>query len=79
MLDENIPLKQVTEEDLLLPKDPEVNVGDFVDIIIVVGIYDESNWFRLASCVPLSLHMMEQPIHKNKPVHRPDFMEFNKM
>ena len=40
MLDENIPLKQVTEEDLLLPKDPEVNVGDFVDIIIVVGIYD---------------------------------------
>ena len=44
-----------------------------------MGLYDEYNWSRLASCVPLSLHTMERQIHKNEPIHGPDFMDFKKM
>ena len=45
----------------------------------MVGIFEEFNWFRLASCAPLSSHILARPIHKNKTIYRPYFMEFNKI
>ena len=54
-------------------------MDDFIDDTIMVVLYDKYNWFRLASCVTLSLHIRAQTIHKNKPFHMPDFLEFKKM
>eukprot|EP00957_Ditylum_brightwellii_P172920 13165325-Ditylum_brightwellii.AAC.1 len=44
----------------------------------MVGLYDKSSWFRLASCVPLSLHILARPFSENEPRTRHDFLEFNK-
>ena len=71
LLDKNIPLKQAKWADIVFPTDPEVNLDGFIDNTIVVGLYDKSKRFRLASCVPLSLYMMELPTHNNEPVHKP--------
>ena len=68
-------MKQAKEAYVVVTTDTEVKVDDLIDNTIVVGIYDESNYLRLVSCIPLSLHTMEGPIHKNEPVHKPDFLE----
>eukprot|EP00957_Ditylum_brightwellii_P184520 14054396-Ditylum_brightwellii.AAC.1 len=57
----------------------EGKVDDFIGDSIVVGLYDENTWFRLASCVSLSLHVLARPVHKDEPITRFDFLEFNKL
>ena len=79
LLDDNISLKHANEADILVPTDTELKANDFIENKLVVGLCEEPNWFRLASCVPLSLHIMARPIHKNKTIYRPYFMEFNKI
>ena len=65
MLDENITLKQEKEAYIVVRADQEGNVDDFIYDTILVGLYDEYNYFRLISCLPLSLHTMVWPIQKN--------------
>ena len=63
----------------MVPTDPEGKVDAFIDDKIVVVLYEKSNWFRLAFCIPPSIHKMSRPIKKSEPINRPDFMDFNKM
>ena len=58
MLDKKIPFKQANEADVVVTAYPEGKLDEFIDSTLVVGLYDKSNWFILASCVSLSLHTM---------------------
>ena len=49
VLNENIPLKQANESGVLVPSEHEGKLDDFIDDTIVVGLYDEPNWVRIAS------------------------------
>eukprot|EP00957_Ditylum_brightwellii_P196707 14987518-Ditylum_brightwellii.AAC.1 len=78
-LDNDIPFGQAKEADVIVPADSEGKVDGYIDGTIVVGLYDKNNWFKLSSCVPLSIHIATRPIHKDEPIHRPDFLEFNNL
>eukprot|EP00957_Ditylum_brightwellii_P113442 8649519-Ditylum_brightwellii.AAC.1 len=43
LLDENIPLTQAKDPDVIVPPDLEGKVDDFIDDSIGVGLYDKSS------------------------------------
>ena len=65
LLDKENHFKQENEADVLVPVDLDVKVNEFIDVSILVGLYEKYKWLILASYVPLSLHTMARPIPKN--------------
>lgn len=73
-----IPFYQTKWAYVTVKDDPEGKVEIFLYEEIWDGIYDNDNWFTLASCVFKSIYTMVSPVNKNDPVLRPQFLWFKK-
>ena len=56
---------QEKEADEIANSYPDGNVDGFIDDMVSVVINEKDNWFKLSSCVPLSIYTMVYPVNKN--------------
>eukprot|EP00957_Ditylum_brightwellii_P198963 15165618-Ditylum_brightwellii.AAC.1 len=68
LLDDSIETAEAKEADVIVLAESEGKVDGFIDDTICVGLYAETNWFRLASYVPHSIHTMVRPGHDKEPI-----------
>lgn len=63
-----ITFAQTKKSDVIINPDPEGKVDDFTDEDFCIGLYENNNWFKLASCVPLIIYTMDHHVSKSKPI-----------
>ena len=55
---------QAKEVNIKVKSDSEGKIENFIDVIIYVRLDEEVKWFKLSSCVNLSIYTMYHPVNK---------------
>ena len=79
ILPTNIPFASALPVDVNVQPSTKSKVDCYIDNLVPVVLYTEDNAVRGANAVPLAMHTVGRPVHKQEPIPRDDLLWFHKL